>query len=114
MLPLPSFGSGKKGLSLSPSPPSEVIFEPGATVVVVDDDPDMRDSLGRLLQSVGLNVQLFASVPDFLNRRSPKGPMCLVLDVDCQGGAVWNSSANSRLRTSKSRSSSSRGTVIFR
>ena len=50
-------------------------------VLIVDDDPDLRTSLERLLRSVGLQTQLFASIPDFLKSDLPAGPTCLVLDV---------------------------------
>jgi FixJ family two-component response regulator len=56
-----------------------------ATVLVVDDDPDIRASVGRLLRSVGINTQLFASIPDFLESNPPDGPACLVLDVRLPG-----------------------------
>jgi FixJ family two-component response regulator len=56
-----------------------------ATVLVVDDDPDLRASVGRLLRSVGINTQLFASIPDFLESNPPDGPACLVLDVRLPG-----------------------------
>ena len=55
--------------------------ESGPTVLVIDDDPQFRDSLGRLLRSDGLDARLFASVPDFLKSERPNGPTCLVLDV---------------------------------
>ena len=55
------------------------------TVLIVDDDPDLRNSVGRLLRSVGLDVQLFASVSDFLKSDLPDGPTCLVLDVRLPG-----------------------------
>jgi FixJ family two-component response regulator len=51
------------------------------TVLVIDDDLDLRNSLARLLRSVGLNARLFASVSDFLKSEMPEGPSCLVLDV---------------------------------
>ena len=51
------------------------------TVLVIDDDPDLRGSVGRLLRSVGLEAQLFASISDFLKSDPPDGPTCLVLDV---------------------------------
>ena len=50
-------------------------------VVVIDDDPDLRASIGRLLRSLGLDVLLFASAPDFLGSNLPDAPTCLVLDV---------------------------------
>ena len=56
-----------------------------ATVVVIDDDRDVRDALGRLLRSVGLQVRLHGSVPDFLGAGPPDGPACLVLDVRLPG-----------------------------
>jgi len=56
-----------------------------STVLVIDDDPDLRVSVGRLLRSVGVDVQLFASIPDFLKSDLPDGPSCLVLDVRLPG-----------------------------
>jgi len=55
------------------------------TIVVVDDDPGIRESLGSLLRSVGLQVKLLASVPEFLKSGRPEGPTCLVLDVRLPG-----------------------------
>lgn len=59
--------------------------ESDPTVLVIDDDPEIRDSLRRLLQSVSLNARLFGSVPDFLKSERPNGPTCLVLDVRLPG-----------------------------
>jgi FixJ family two-component response regulator len=56
-----------------------------STVLVVDDDPAVRDSLARLLRSVGLDAQLFASIAEFLGSNPPDGPTCLVLDVRLPG-----------------------------
>ncbi len=55
------------------------------TIVVVDDDPGIQESLGSLLRSVGLQVKLLASVPEFLKAGRPEGPTCLVLDVRLPG-----------------------------
>ena len=55
------------------------------TVLVVDDDPDLRASVGLLLESLGMDVQLFASISDFLKSDRPNGPACLVLDVRLPG-----------------------------
>jgi len=55
------------------------------TVLVVDDDPDLRASVGRVLRSLDLDTQLFASVADFLKSDPPDGPTCLVLDVRLPG-----------------------------
>lgn len=59
----------------------------GAIVVVIDDDREFRESLGRLLRSVGLQSRLFASITDFLEFGPPDGPTCLVLDVRLPGGS---------------------------
>src|SRR6202166_935850 len=56
-----------------------------STVLVIDDDPDLRASVGRLLRSVGLETQLFASISDFLKSDPPNSPTCLVLDVRLPG-----------------------------
>ena len=56
-----------------------------ATVLVVDDDASIRDSLSNLARSAGLHVQTFASAQEFLARRHPGGPSCLVLDVGLPG-----------------------------
>jgi len=55
------------------------------TVVVIDDDPATRESLGRLLRSVDLKAQLWTSVDEFLASGRPNGPACLVLDVRLPG-----------------------------
>lgn len=55
------------------------------SVVVIDDDPDIREALRSLLQSVGLQSRAFASVPEFLKSGRPEGPTCLVLDVRLPG-----------------------------
>src|ERR1700726_2238637 len=55
------------------------------TVLVIDDDSDLRASVGRLLRSLGIDAQLFASISDFLGSDPPDGPTCLVLDVRLPG-----------------------------
>jgi FixJ family two-component response regulator len=56
------------------------------SVLVIDDDPEFRDSVGRLLESVGLDSQLFSSVSEFFGADlHPDGPTCLVVDVRLPG-----------------------------
>ena len=57
------------------------------SVLIIDDDPEFRDSVARLLRSVGLHTQQFASVSDFLNADLSDGPTCLVLDIRMPGGS---------------------------
>ena len=56
-----------------------------SVVFVVDDDKSVRDSLERLLTSVGLTVEVFPSAQAFLRRPRPDAPGCLVLDVRLPG-----------------------------
>jgi RNA polymerase sigma factor (sigma-70 family) len=56
------------------------------SVLIIDDDAEFRDSVGRLLRTVGLNARQFSSVPDFLSTSlDPDGPTCLVVDVRMPG-----------------------------
>ncbi len=58
----------------------------GAPIVfVVDDDPSVRSSLKFLLSTVGLQVESFESAYNFLHRKPPDVPACLVLDVRLPG-----------------------------
>jgi FixJ family two-component response regulator len=59
--------------------------EPDKLVFVVDDDAPLRDSLADLLRSIGLRVEAFASAQEFLRRKRPDVPSCLVLDVRLKG-----------------------------
>jgi FixJ family two-component response regulator len=55
------------------------------TIIIVDDDPGIREALGSLIRSVGLQAKVLASVPEFLDEGRPDGPTCLVLDVRLPG-----------------------------
>lgn len=61
------------------APSSAVAPEP--VIYVVDDDLSARESLGNLMRSVGLRVELFASAVEFRRHPRTAGPSCLVLDV---------------------------------
>src|SRR5215471_9050098 len=55
------------------------------SALVIDDDPEFRDSVARLLRTIGLHTRQFSSVPEFLKADPPEGPTCLVLDVRMPG-----------------------------
>lgn len=55
------------------------------TIIIIDDDPGMREALGSLIRSVGIQAKALASVPGFLKEGRPDGPTCLVLDVRLPG-----------------------------
>lgn len=68
--------------------PAKERGEPAETqriVFVVDDDASIREGLRSLFRSVGLQVEIFASTSEFLQRKLPDGPSCLVLDVRLPG-----------------------------
>jgi FixJ family two-component response regulator len=54
-------------------------------VFVIDDDEFLRDALKRLFGMVGLRAETFASTADFLKRKLPAVPTCLVLDIRLPG-----------------------------
>ena len=59
--------------------------EPAPIVFVVDDDPSVRRAIKRLIESVGLQVDLFGSAEEFLLGKRPNAPSCLVLDIRLPG-----------------------------
>jgi len=59
--------------------------EPAPIVFVVDDDPSVRRAIKRLIESVGLQVELFGSAQEFLASKLPNVPSCLVLDIRLPG-----------------------------
>ena len=59
--------------------------EPAPTVFVIDDDPSVRRAVRRLIESVGLQIELFGSAQEFLLSRRPDVPSCLVLDIRLPG-----------------------------
>jgi FixJ family two-component response regulator len=58
--------------------------EKNQIVYIVDDDPAIRAALSRLLRSLSLDAQPFASPEEFLNVIRPDTPSCLVLDIRIQ------------------------------
>jgi FixJ family two-component response regulator len=52
-----------------------------ATIFVIDDDDDVRQSLRWLFESVNLRVEDFASATDFLAHVRVDCPGCVILDV---------------------------------
>ena len=59
--------------------------EAAAVVFVVDDDASVRRAIKRLVESVGLRVELFGSAQEFLNSERPDLPNCLILDIRLPG-----------------------------
>jgi FixJ family two-component response regulator len=59
--------------------------ETDGCVCVIDDDPDVRGSIGSLLRSTGLDVRLYDSPSALLEAGAPEVASCLVLDVRLSG-----------------------------
>jgi RNA polymerase sigma factor (sigma-70 family) len=59
--------------------------EAAPIVFVVDDDPSVRRAIKRLIETVGLQVELFGSAQEFLQAERPDVPGCLVLDIRLPG-----------------------------
>jgi FixJ family two-component response regulator len=55
------------------------------TVFVIDDDRSVREAVGRLIRSSGLQVSLYASARDYLDAYDPNAAGCLVLDLVMPG-----------------------------
>jgi FixJ family two-component response regulator len=55
------------------------------TVFIVDDDGRMRAAMQRLLKTVGLHSESFATPQDFLQRKLQDAPSCLILDIRLPG-----------------------------
>ena len=60
----------------APSPP---------LVVIVDDDPAVRESLDSLIRSIGLATRLFGAPAELLQGALPDVPGCIILDVRLPG-----------------------------
>jgi FixJ family two-component response regulator len=72
-------------VAAQPTSPSDNERDADPVVLVIDDDMAIRESLASLFQSVGLQVKVFGSAPEFLRSSLPDAPSCLVLDVRLPG-----------------------------
>ena len=55
------------------------------TVCIIEDDDSVRRALRRLMRSVGLEVEAFASAEGFLKAGGRLAPACLILDLHLPG-----------------------------
>jgi FixJ family two-component response regulator len=54
-------------------------------ISIIDDDDSVRESLRRLMRSVGFAVNVFASAEEFLDSDCLRNTDCLILDVRLPG-----------------------------
>ena len=60
-----------------------LLMEP--LIAVVEDDPFVREFIGRLLKSLGYNAAVFSSAADFLDSPSSGESACLIADIHMPG-----------------------------
>jgi len=72
-----SHGRGRR-VTVVPQATPPVVF-------IIDDDEDLRTGLQRLLRSVGLRSETFASTLEFTQSKLPDAASCLLLDVRMPG-----------------------------
>jgi FixJ family two-component response regulator len=72
-------------VSKRPSSTSDLAGAEEPIVYVIDDDALMREALGSLFRSVGLQVRVFSSAPELLQGKLAERASCLVLDIRLPG-----------------------------
>lgn len=71
-----------------PAPPSPLrAAEQTSLVLIVDDDPALREALSELILSAGATPLAFASTAELLEAEVLDRPGCLILDVRMPGGS---------------------------
>ena len=55
------------------------------TVYIVDDEPSVRQALGRLVQSAGMRAQVFGTVPELVGTRRFAERACIIADISMPG-----------------------------
>lgn len=61
--------------------PQDIDSVPSARVYVIDDDPELCESVEWLLGSAAISCTICHSADEFLDQFDPDSPACLVLDV---------------------------------
>ena len=56
-----------------------------ATVFIVEDDPELRDTMCAVVEAVGLSPQAYGSGTEFLDKLDGSRPGCIVLDIRLPG-----------------------------
>jgi CheY-like chemotaxis protein len=80
---------GKTKVRMPAIPRGRPLSPPGALVLVVDDDPAVRDLLQRFLDKEGFIVEVASSGPDGLQKAREIHPDVITLDVLMPGMDGW-------------------------
>jgi FixJ family two-component response regulator len=59
----------------------QIMSSENKLVAVVDDDPEMRSAMARLLRGLGYDARTFDSAKTFLNCAARCKAICLVVDI---------------------------------
>jgi two-component system, LuxR family, response regulator FixJ len=82
-------GSGCQGphTNMAQSQEGSIMTTSTPTVFIVDDDPQVCESLSLMVRSAGLNADTYLSAEAFLDGYdgAPRSPRCMVLDVRMPG-----------------------------
>jgi FixJ family two-component response regulator len=54
-------------------------------ISIIDDDASMRDATRRLMKSLGLNANTFASAEEFLQSDCARDTSCVITDMQLPG-----------------------------
>jgi len=58
---------------------------PDLPVCIIDDEPEIRDSIAMLLKSVGIATRIYPSATEYLAAADPSDASCLIADVRMPG-----------------------------
>ncbi len=59
--------------------------DPKPLVLIVDDDRDLREALGALLETVAIETRLYGSTAEMMKEALPDRPGCFILDIRMPG-----------------------------
>ena len=54
-------------------------------IYIVDDDGSIRRAMKRLIRSVGMDVEVFASAQEFLDSKHRNHDACMIVDIKMPG-----------------------------
>jgi FixJ family two-component response regulator len=77
--------SFQRRISVLPAPSIAATKNAQSTVIIVDDDRQVRDAVGSLLRSMEFSVSAFSSVAELMGVGLPNNAACLILDVRLPG-----------------------------
>ncbi|MCA1777885.1 MAG: response regulator [Xanthomonadaceae bacterium] len=55
------------------------------TIIIVDDDPAVRESMATLMRAAGYRTNTYSSGKELFQASIPEGPICLLLDLQLPG-----------------------------